>query len=74
MAAVQLADKEIERITTALNLWSNYIQTGTVTLSARDLAERNDPKRRPKSLDTEQMRFVVELADLRDKLLRAGAG
>jgi hypothetical protein len=71
MPSVQLTADEIQAIATALGLHSNYIQTGSVLLSAADLRQMNDPKRRPKALDEDQMRKVIALADLRNKIERA---
>lgn len=71
MPNVNLTADEIEWLAAALNVHSNYIQTGNVALSAADVIARNDRAMRPKALDTEQMRKVVALADLRDKLLKA---
>jgi hypothetical protein len=71
MAQIDLSSRELADLATALDLWSNFMQTGQVTVSAADLAKIGDPKRRPKALTEEQMRKVVALADLRNKLLAA---
>ena len=68
---IELTADEVNAIVVALGLHSNYIQTGSVLTSATDLANIGDTKRRPKSLDTDQMRKVVAMADLREKLMRA---
>jgi hypothetical protein len=63
MAQIDLSSRELADLATALDLWSNFMQTGQVTVSAADLAKIGDPKRRPKALTEEQMRKVVALAD-----------
>ena len=71
MPRPDLTHEEINDLVTAVGLWSNYIQTGNVVLSAADLAARH-PDKRPKVLDEGQMRKVIALADLKAKLFKAG--
>ncbi len=68
---IDLTPEETSAIVVALGLHSNYIQTGSVLTSAVDLANIGDTKRLPKKLDIDQMRKIVALADLREKLMRA---
>lgn len=65
----------------ALNMWANYVETGTVTLSAKEAQERyerakNDRFRRadiapPRALDEDQMRLVMRLRNLAVAQLKA---
>ena len=50
-----------QKIYFALNLWANYIETGDVTLCAKD-AERTGDK--VKALDATQMKVIVRLREL----------
>ena len=45
----------------ALQRWANYIETGTVTLTAKDAQQAKRPF---KALDHQQMKLVVRLRDL----------
>ena len=62
---MKLTTVEKSDIACALRMWSNYIETKDVSLSAQD-AERM--KKPIKALSTEQMKFVMELRELADKV------
>lgn len=85
LRSFDLSHEEALAIYEALTAQANYIETGTVILSARDVqqriaAERQDPHplhRRTsqyevKALDTEQMRRVVLLRDLAQRFFEHG--
>jgi hypothetical protein len=59
------ANSELESdeslIQNALQMWANYIETGTVMLTAKDAEKAKKPF---KSLDLHQMKLVVRLRDL----------
>lgn len=49
----------------ALDMWANYVETGEVSLSAKDAAER---KLHFNALTLEQMKGVVRLRDLANEI------
>lgn len=61
-----MSDKEV--IAHALQMWANHIQTGNVCLTPGDL---NNMRRSSeiRALDTHQMKFLVRLEDLRERVL-----
>ena len=58
--------KEKEMIRSALNIWANYIETGTVNLSLED-AIKNKKYDEIKSLNDDQKNLVANLRALADK-------
>lgn len=52
---------------TAVGMWANYIETGDVSISARDAQNAKLPF---KALNEEQMRMVLRFRDLSSSLLR----
>lgn len=60
---MQLSDDEKYKIHSALNMWANYIETKTVTMSAIDAARSNKAKM-IQSLSVGQHDLVRELRDL----------
>ena len=64
---IKLTRQEKQDISWALSMWANYIETGDVVLSAKD-AENMGKK--VNALGVEQMKKVVELRELVDKVLR----
>lgn len=64
---IKLTNQEKLDISNALQMWANYIETGDVVLSAKD-AENMGKK--VKALCVEQMKKIVELRELVDKVLR----
>jgi hypothetical protein len=64
---VAYSDKELR--TNALLMWANHIETGDVTLSAADLAERSravvtKAAKQPRALDEGQIALVTRLRAL----------
>jgi len=54
----------------ALNMWANHIETGDVTLSARDAISMGEQDLL-NALTPEQQKFVVRLRDMAEKELLA---
>ena len=50
----------------ALNLWANYIETGNVITSAKDVQAMHKPV---KALDLDAMKLVVRLREMADSIL-----
>ena len=75
---ITLNDKEKEMIATALNIRRNYIETGTVSMSAKDVQGisevrhlRDDgytllgeKKAEVKALSTQQMQLIIDMENL----------
>lgn len=57
---------EKQNIYMALNYWANYIETGNIVTSAKDA--QNTGKKH-KVLETSQMKKVIFLRDLAEKIL-----
>jgi len=62
---IELTDTERADIATSLRCRANYIETGNVTLTALDLEARKKPV---KALETSQMKTIVYLRELADRL------
>lgn len=60
--------KRSEMIYRALSMWANYVETGDVVMSAKD-AERCKMMNKIKTLDTDQMRMLLEIKDLAGEVL-----
>ena len=60
----QLDERDEVLVRNALQMWANYIESGNVTLSAKDAKEAGKPFR---ALDSYQMRMVIRLRELADK-------
>ena len=63
MYVTDMTDKQLVR--RALQMWSNYIQTGDVTISQSDAKNMN---RKVKPLTIEQMEFIVRLDKIKNKI------
>jgi hypothetical protein len=64
---VKLTVEEKNQASCGLQMWANWIETGDVILSATD-AENMGKK--VLALKVEQMKTVIELRELADKILR----
>ena len=62
---IDLTPEEKRDTAMALLYWSNWIETGEITLSATDAAEMKKPA---KHLSIEQMRKIIGLRDLAKKI------
>ena len=60
----QLEERDEVLVRNALQMWANHIETGTVTLSAKDAKAVGKPF---KALDSYQMKMVIRLRELADK-------
>lgn len=75
---MKMSDSEL--VARALAYWANHIETGSMVLSANDLAERNRcvparEKKAPCNLTGDQQQFVSRLRALsRDHLTKGKAG
>jgi len=67
MADVFLSANEREIIVVALQMRTNFIETGSVVLSAEDAVAQKKPV---KALSTDQMRLIVRSRELVEKLLK----
>ena len=61
-----LEQNERTIVATALTHWINYIQTGDITLAADDA---KNLKMEIKPLNMEQMRFIVKLDEIKQKVI-----
>lgn len=76
---ITLTDDEKEIITIALNMRRNYIETGTVSMSAQDAQRQIERQKRAKdsgrtllgeekaevkALSTEQMQLIIDMENL----------
>lgn len=75
MSVRGLSSREKEMITLALNMRCNFIETGTISLSARDV-EKMNPKdalgrfgARIKALSGEQMQLILKSKELERGIL-----
>ena len=59
--------RDTDVVSHALNLWANWIETEDVTMSGEDAVSAG-MKDKVNVLSTEQMRFVVRLRDLAQKV------
>ena len=60
-----MTSEEIQIIAMALNYWSNYIETGDMTLTSDDLKNMKRPARH---LSMDQMKKIIELRELARKV------
>lgn len=60
-------DTDAEKISRALLVWANHIETGNVVLSAVDMKNMGQ---KPKSITAEQATLVNDLRELSAKTLR----
>lgn len=65
---VSLSREEKDMIVIGLNMRRNYIETGTVTMSAAD-AKRFKEERQINALSTDQMKLIVKTEELITKIL-----
>jgi len=56
-----------ELIENALDLWSNYIETGYVNLSAYDIINSGKDRQLIKRLTEDQRKLVMRIRTLRDR-------
>lgn len=68
---MQLTSREFEMAAQALSFWANWIETGNITMSAKDAEAAKKPF---KALDTHQMEKVLELRGLSQKMHYAQVG
>ena len=68
MIQVYLTHEEKSDILTALWMRINYIETGNIAISAQD-AERYDQNIKIKALSEEQMRGILRMKALQEKIL-----
>ena len=55
-----------QKISSALSMWANHIETGDICLGAEDARKRN---KKAKPISDEQMKFVLKLRELAKKAL-----
>ncbi|KKL59836.1 hypothetical protein LCGC14_2211340 [marine sediment metagenome] len=60
MDVITFTDKEM--IAHALSMWANYIETGSVTMSAADATNQSKYKL-IRGLNTDQQKFVIRLRE-----------
>lgn len=64
----QLDNEEREMIVVALGMRRNWIETGDVVLSAKDVEARKFSDHEIKALSTDQMRLIIRTEELIAKL------
>ena len=64
-----LEEKDEVIIAHALNMWANYVETGSTLRSAIDTARINDGVDIARPLDLQQMKLVIRLRELAHEIL-----
>lgn len=62
---IEVDSEDLQKITQALRYWANFIETGEMNLTSGDL---QNLKRPAKHLTDDQMRGILELRDLANRL------
>ena len=65
---MKLTIEQKNDIKCSLQMWANYIETGDVVLTAEDAARIKKPVR---ALHPEQMKRIVELRELADRIYQS---
>lgn len=64
---MSMFNTDSEKISRALLVWANHIETGNVSLSAGDMTNMGQ---KPKAINEDQVSLVAELRELASKALR----
>lgn len=65
---MKISAREKELVSTALDFWANYVETGDITMSRTDAVNRK-LERRIKSLTEDQEQLVRDLRNLAKRFL-----
>lgn len=65
---IELSQKEKEMIVIGLNMRRNYIETGNISVSAKDVEKMGDTDNRINALSVDQMQLIIDTEQLIGRL------